>query len=261
MTPNDRPFVLVNMAMSADGKIATTDRSVTSFGSRVDHDNLYRLRATADAILCGARTAGTPGVTLNSGAMRFVRARKRQGLAPQPLRVIASGRAGLDPAAELFDGTTPPPVVLVTESAPRKAVQTLRERGAEIVVFGRRELDLGAALRWLHQERGIRRLVGEGGAELNEALFRAGLVDELHVTLCPCLIGGRSAPTIADGAGVARLAEATRLRLERVRRVGEELFLVFLVLREGTTPATPPKSPEKEPRARRPRRKADQEAA
>jgi riboflavin-specific deaminase-like protein len=250
------------MAMSADGKIATTDRSVTSFGSPVDHDNLYRLRATADAILCGARTAGTPGVTLDSGEARFVRRRVRQGLAPQPLRVIASGRAGLNPAAELFDGSSPPPVVLVTESAPRKAVQTLRDRGAEIAVFGRRELDLGAALQWLHRERGIRRLVGEGGAELNDALFRAGLVDELHLTLCPCLIGGRSAPTVADGAGVTRLSEATRFHLERVRRVGEELFLVFRVLREGTTPATPPKSPEKEPRrARRPRRKADQEAA
>ena len=234
MLRNDRPFVLVNMAMSADGKIATADRAVSSFGSRVDHDNLYRLRATADAILCGASTAGTSGVTLDSGAARFVNQRVRRGLAPQPLRVIVSGSAGLNPEAELFDGTSPPPVVLVTERAPQRAVQTLRDRGAEIMVFGRRDLDLGAALRWLGRERGIRRMVGEGGAVLNDALFREGLVDELHLTLCPCLIGGRSAPTIADGVGVTRLADATQLRLERVRRVREELFLVFRVLRDDT---------------------------
>jgi riboflavin biosynthesis pyrimidine reductase len=80
----------------------------------------------------------------------------------------------------------------------------------------------------LRAEWNVRRLLCEGGGELNDALFRAGLVDELHLTLCPMIFGGRSAPTIADGPGCARLADAFAMRLQSSRRVGEELFLVYV---------------------------------
>ena len=73
----------------------------------------------------------------------------------------------------------------------------------------------------------MKRLLCEGGGELNEALFRAGLVDELHLTICPRLIGGHSAPTIADGRGFERLANAFQLRLSTSKRIGDELFCVF----------------------------------
>lgn len=72
-------------------------------------------------------------------------------------------------------------------------------------------------------------MVCEGGADLNDAMFRAGLVDELRLTVCPVVVGGRTAPTIADGVGVARLAAATRLTLAHRRRIGDELFLTFRV--------------------------------
>jgi riboflavin biosynthesis pyrimidine reductase len=62
---------------------------------------------------------------------------------------------------------------------------------------------------------------------LNAALFQAGLVDELHLTVCPNIIGGRKAPTIADGRGFAHLAEAYPMELVSARRVKEEMFLVY----------------------------------
>ena len=70
----------------------------------------------------------------------------------------------------------------------------------------------------------------EGGSELNGALFRAGLVNELHLTICPKIFGGRDAPTIADGPRVLKLADATLLRLRSMKPVGDELFLVYEVL-------------------------------
>lgn len=225
--PPQRPYMVLNMAMSADGKIATANRAVSSFGSQHDHRHLYELRAGADALLCGATTAGEPGVNLDLGGPRYHRLRARRGLPPTLLRVIASGQARLDPEAPVFRDRTMPTFVLVAAAAPERRVQRLRRLADHVMPFGDARLDLVAALHWLHTAHGIRRLVCEGGAELNDALFRAGLVDELHLTVCPRLVGGGSAPTLAEGAGVQRLAEAQRLRLRQCRRVGDELFLVF----------------------------------
>jgi riboflavin biosynthesis pyrimidine reductase len=70
-------------------------------------------------------------------------------------------------------------------------------------------------------------LLCEGGGELNDALFRAGLVDELHLTICPKIFGGRNAPTIADGDGFSRLAKAMPLEIRSFQCVGDEVFAVF----------------------------------
>jgi riboflavin biosynthesis pyrimidine reductase len=85
-------------------------------------------------------------------------------------------------------------------------------------------------LRWLSRRWGVKRLLCEGGGELNDALFRAGLVNELHLTVCPRIFGGHRAPTIADGFGVSRLAQATQLELQSARSHGGEMFLVYRVL-------------------------------
>lgn len=225
--PRRRPFVIVNMASSADGKIATANRAVNSLGSPADHEHLYELRATTDAILCGARTVNQPGVTLDSGAPEFIRRRERRQLSPQPIRVVVSGRATLSPDATVFSTPGAPVIVLTTEAAPARALKALRNRNTEIRCFGKSTVDLKAALAWLACEHGVRRLVCEGGAELNDAMFREGLIDELHLTLCPKVIGGREAPTISDGSGVPLLGQASSLELQRTRRVGDELFLVY----------------------------------
>jgi riboflavin biosynthesis pyrimidine reductase len=82
-------------------------------------------------------------------------------------------------------------------------------------------------LRWLRRKWGVKRLLCEGGGELNDALFRAGLVDELRLTVCPKIFGGRTAPTIADGVGAGLLARASQLELKSATRRADELFLVY----------------------------------
>ncbi|MCX6896927.1 MAG: dihydrofolate reductase family protein, partial [Verrucomicrobia bacterium] len=81
------PFVFVNMAMTADGKIATSNRAASSFGSRRDHDHLLELRATADAVMAGARTVDLNPINLGPGAAKFRRLRLKHGLAEYNLRV------------------------------------------------------------------------------------------------------------------------------------------------------------------------------
>lgn len=75
----------------------------------------------------------------------------------------------------------------------------------------------------------MKRILCEGGGELNNTLIRQNLVDEIYVTLCPLIFGGRGAPTMADGQGISLLEEATRLKLKSMKRIGEELFLVYRV--------------------------------
>ncbi len=97
-------------------------------------------------------------------------------------------------------------------------------------ICGGEQIDFREALHWLREKWKVRRLLCEGGGELNASLFEAGLVHELHLTVCPKIFGGRAAPTIADGAGVSRLADATRLSLKGMKRAGDELFLRYDVL-------------------------------
>ena len=224
------PFVFVNMAITADGKIATANRAISTFGSQRDHDHLLELRSTADAVMSGARTVDSAKINLGPGGIKYQRRRLRRGLTEFNLRVIASRSASVNPAAEVFRHSFSPVIILTSSRAPRMRIARLRKVAHEVRSFGEREIDLDAALRWLRAEWGVKRLLCEGGAELNDALFRAGLVNEVHLTVCPKIFGGRGAPTMSDGIGFRDLAEAARLKLKSWKRIGTELFLVFGVL-------------------------------
>lgn len=245
------PFVLMNMSLTADGKIATTNRVISSFSSRRDHAHLLELRATADAVMCGARTVDLNKIFLTPGGVKFRKLRRQRGLAEYNLRIIVSGGGSLNPNAAIFSRVaasrqsaamypgkqaalyrnaatdSAPIIILTTTKASASKLKQLRAVADEVKVFGKAKLNLHAALAWLRREWNVNRLVCEGGGELNDAMFRAGLVDELHLTLCPRIIGGRNAPTIADGIGFPKLARAAQLELHSARRVGDELFLVY----------------------------------
>jgi riboflavin-specific deaminase-like protein len=227
------PFVLVNMAMTADGKIATGNRRVSSFGSRRDQAHLLELRATADAVMAGARTVDSNPVTLGPGPAKYRRLRSRRGLAEYNLRIIVSRTGSVDPGAAVFQRRWSPVIVLTTRAAPAYRLKRLRAAGAEVKVCGANEINFRDALRWLRKAWGVERLLCEGGGELNDTLFRAGLVDELHLTVCPKIFGGRAAPTVADGLGSGSLGGAARLELQSARPKGEEMFLVYQVLKRG----------------------------
>lgn len=221
------PFVLVNMAMTADGKIATANRAVSSFGSARDHEHLLALRVTADAVMAGARTVDSTPINLGPGPAKFRRRRLERGLAEYPLRVIVSRSGSVNPRAKIFQYRFSPIVILTTRCAGASRLKRLRSVADAVKICGRNEINFDAAFRWLRREWQVRRLLCEGGGELNAALIRAGLVDELHLTICPKIFGDRGAPTIADGRGFSSLAAAERFKVKSVRQIGGELFTVF----------------------------------
>ena len=221
------PFVLLNLAMTADGKIATAERAPFSFSSARDREHMLELRATVDAVMNGARTADLNEISMGPGSEKYRRERVRRGLAEYNLRVIVSGGGTVDPRAKVFSLGFSPIIILTTARAGGRRIDALRKVANEVKVFGDAELDFRRAFRWLREKWNVRRLLCEGGGEIDDALFRAGLVDELHLTICPRICGGRAAPTICDGRGFPTLAKAFPLRLHSFRRVGNEFFLIY----------------------------------
>ncbi|MGV3756868.1 MAG: RibD family protein [Verrucomicrobiota bacterium] len=222
-----RPFVFVNMAMTADGKIATANRAINTFGSPRDSDHLYELRASADAVMSGARTLDTNPYLLGNGGERFRKLRQKNGRSAHALRIIASGSGSIDPRAEIFKYRFSPIILLTSKRAPQTRLKKLTPLIDDLGQFGEKELDIVAALQWLQQKWQVKHLLCEGGADLNDLLFRADVVDELNVTICPYIFGGRTAPTISEGLGLTQLSEARQFEVKSTKQAGEELFTVF----------------------------------
>lgn len=220
------------MAMTADGKIATANRAVSSFGSRRDQAHLLQLRATADAVMAGARTTDSNPITLGPGPAKYRRLRLRHGLAEFNLRIIVSRSGTVNPKAKVFQRRFSPIIILTTRRATASRLRELRAVATEVKICGTREINFPRALHWLREKWGIKRLLCEGGGELNDALFRAGVVDQLHLTVCLKILGGRTAPTIADGLGASSLARAEQLALVSARRHDDEMFFVYRVLKK-----------------------------
>ncbi len=213
--------------MTADGKIAFADGGFTAFSSRRDREHMMELRATTNAVMCGARTIEVTGTILGNGGEKFRRQRLKHGLAEHPLRIIVSGSGSINSAAKIFKRRFSPIVILTTARISKVNLKKLRAVADEVKICGKTEINFRSALRWLRAKWNVRRLLCEGGGELHGALIRAHLLDELHLTICPKIFGGRHAPTIADGNGMSNLAGAARFKLHSAQRVGDELFVVF----------------------------------
>ena len=227
------PFVYINVATTADGKLAPATRHFVPFSSKRDQQLLLELRTRADAVMAGARTIDLMPVSLGPGPQKYRRMRIRNGLSEYNLRVIVSGQATLNPRAEIFKRRFSPIIVLISGRAPERNVRRLKDVADEVKAFGERELDFKSALKWLCEKWKVKKLLCEGGGEVNGALFQAGLVNEVYHTLCPVIFGGRHAPTMADGAGVNAVEEGTKLRIKSLKRVGDELFLVYTVIKKS----------------------------
>lgn len=222
------PYVSINMAMSLDGKATTSARQPGMFTSRRDKELLVALRARADAVMAGAGTVRSDSMTLGIPQIALQRSRTRRGLPAQPVRVIVSGTLrSLDPSLRVFKKSGSPIVIFCSRRA-ASACRRRLSRVATVLVCGRHQVDLRRALRVLATQYHVRHLHVEGGPVLNGALFDAGLVDELDLTLAGVVFGGRDAPTILAGQGVALMRGALGMRLASISRAGSEWYLRYV---------------------------------
>lgn len=210
----DHPYVHINIAATADGKIDTFERQGATISSAQDKERVDKLRAEADAVMVGGRTLHEedPKLTIKSGALRA--ARLARGLPANPAKVGIASRLNLKPDSNFLTAGSARIIVFTTTQTSETRLAVLRARGVEIFIHDSERVDLKRMLVTL-KENGINRLMVEGGATLNFELLRLGLVDELTIFVAPMIFGGEKAPTTAAGSGLVRSA-AIPLKLVHV---------------------------------------------
>jgi len=215
--------VLVNAALSVDGKLSTVEREQLRISGPADFDRVDELRAGRDAVMVGIGTvlADDPSLTVDDPDR--VAARERRGDPPQPARVVADSRARTPPDARILDGAADT-YVLVADAAPDDRIRAMEKRNATVLCAGRDRVDLRAALDSL-ERHGVGSLLVEGGGELLFSLFDAQLVDGLRVYVGSLVVGGRDAPTLVDGDGFTGAFPA--LSLEQVQRIDDGVVLEY----------------------------------
>ena len=215
--------VVVNAATSADGKLSTREREQIAISGPADFERVDRLRAESDAVMVGVGTvvADDPSLTVDDPELRAQR--RERGEPENPARVVADSRIRTPPNARVLDDSAGS-YLLVSDAAPGDFVSQMEQKGATVISAGEDRVDLRVAFERLEAD-GINQLMVEGGGELIFSLFEAGLVDDLSVFVGPVLIGGRDAPTLADGDGF--VDEFPELTLEAVERLDGGVLLEY----------------------------------
>jgi 2,5-diamino-6-(ribosylamino)-4(3H)-pyrimidinone 5'-phosphate reductase len=226
-----RPYVVVNIAMSADGKISTRERRQVRISGAQDFNRVDRLKAGCDAIMVGIGTvlADDPSLTVKSE--ECLNYRRKKGWHDHPLRVVVDSSGSTPPHASFLCKGEGKRVVAVSGRADAKKIEVLGKK-ATILIAGKDEVDLGILIDELGK-MGVRRLMVEGGGTLIAGLMKAGLVNEIFTFIGNIIIGGKDAPTVADGEGFIRESEFARLTLLEVNRIDNGILLHWKVSNPG----------------------------
>jgi riboflavin biosynthesis pyrimidine reductase len=215
---DDRPWVLLNLVLSADGH-ASVDGRVTELTSASDQRLFHHLRGLSDVILVGASTvrAEKYGPVRVSDAV--AQHRRAEGRAERPTLAVVSRSLDIDLEKIAVAGQA---AVVLTCGASDESRRSAIGRSAEVIVAGDDMVDLRQSLAVLRQ-RGAQVVVCEGGAVLNGELAQAGLIDEVCVTVSPVLGGD---PSTTSGLSHRTL----RLELQHAHVVDGNAFLRWLVV-------------------------------
>ena len=220
-----RPFVFINSAMSADGKIATIKRRQTRISGSLDFDRMDELRATSDAIMVGIGTVLSDNPSLTVKSKERKERRLSIGYEENPARIIVDSMARTPIDADIFKKGEGKRIIAVCENAPEENIKELSKL-ADIICTGKRRVDLTKLLIEL-KNRGIKKLMVEGGATLNWGLICDGLVDEINTFIGNMILGGKSAPTLVDGEGFA--SDFCKLSLISCERLEEGVLIIWKV--------------------------------
>ncbi len=207
----NRPRIIINAAMSVDGRIALVGGKRIKISDDADFMRVHKLRASVDAILVGINTVlkDDPKLTVK---------KKYVPLAKNPVRIVLDSQLRIPDTARVLNDDAPT-IIATTERAQK------RNLNAKLIRCGAERVNLGCLLTELY-ERGIKSVMVEGGGTIISSFLRARLVDELYIFVGSIIIGG-DAPSIVAGTGAKENAEVIGLKLKSCERLGSGLLLHY----------------------------------
>jgi 2,5-diamino-6-(ribosylamino)-4(3H)-pyrimidinone 5'-phosphate reductase len=211
-----RPHVIINCAMSADGKIASPTRKQIRISCEEDIERMYRLRNECDAVLVGIGTILTddPKLTVKETYIQHPK---------QPLRVILDSKGRTPPRALALNNAAK--TLIITAKGKKRTYNRPHIEVVECSSDRQGLIDLTCALDLLYQ-KGIRNLLVEGGGTVIWSFLKNRVVDDLYIYIGSCIIGGKDTPTVADGEGITPGEEIT-LKLCEVKQVGSGALIHY----------------------------------
>ncbi len=215
-----RPYVLIVSEVTIDGKLTlakgVSSKEIMKLMDGEANRYLHTIRAECDGIMVGANTVRIDNPNLT---VRYVEGKN-------PTRVIPASTGDIPLDANVLNTDVAPTVVAVSEMAPIEKVKALREKGVEVIVSGIDRVDFVELLGKLY-EKGIRRLMVEGGSKVNWELIKNDLVDEIRLIHLPVVVGGDDVPSLTSGEGFKTLEAVKRFRIKRVFQCGNQIITEY----------------------------------
>jgi len=201
--------IIINSAMTVDGKISSSTGD-SKISSREDLVRLHKLRANVDAIMVGINTVIMDDPMLN---IRLSNSKKKL-----PTRIIidSTGKIPID-SKILKSASFIDTLIIVTKKTHADIIKKINSFGAKTLVIGTKLVDLPKLFDVLYK-MGYKKILVEGGGELNWSCLSSGLVTELILTISPKIIGGKNAITLVEGTGYPKISAGINLKLVRVIR-------------------------------------------
>lgn len=220
-----RPYVILNAAMTLDGKIATSSGSSNISGAK-DLERVHELRKDCEGIMVGIGTvlADDPRLTIHK-----IDAKPSDN----PVRIVVDSKCRTPADARITNGDAKTIIAMANEYKDEfKAsdkYEILKRKGVKFFFSGDVQVDLKMLMIYLH-EVGIDKLMLEGGSTLNFSMIKAGLIDEISICVAPMVVGGVNAKTFFDGEGFNTMDESVKLKLIDYYRLDKDFILNYKVL-------------------------------
>ncbi|MFW9991847.1 MAG: 2,5-diamino-6-(ribosylamino)-4(3H)-pyrimidinone 5'-phosphate reductase [Candidatus Odinarchaeota archaeon] len=225
MDENERPRVILNCAMSIDGKIATESGDAT-LSNREDWIRVHQLRNSVDAIMVGINTI------LKDDSKLTVKEEyiNKEGRDIQhPLRVVVDSAARLPLSARViqYKKNEVKTVVAVSHRAEREKVRKIKEQGVLVFQAGQEKVDLQELFCYLKRELAVKTLLLEGGGTLNWNMLQSGLIDELRVFLAPVVASGFGSIPLFWGEGYKAMNDGPLFQLKALTELGDGVLMEY----------------------------------
>ncbi len=210
-----KPFVAIKMAMSIDGKTATRTCDSKWVSSEQSRNYVYKLRSQFDAVMVGAGTVQCDDSSLTTHGMSTT----------NPYRIVVDGRLSISENAKVLHNKDGKTIIATSKLASASKAARLRELGATVIVAGDNEVDMKQLISGLGM-MGMKRILIEGGSELNAVAIGAGIVSRLYLFIAPKIIGGRDAKPVIGGIGIDNMSDAIRIRNMKMKRSGNDFLII-----------------------------------